>query len=91
MQVWPRMRDGYVYAAEMSGMPVEEVPGGGHEARMRCAGEPVCYKKEREESPERKGQITSEHNDSRRSHATNHAMRSTAPGGSKDCKSFLFN
>lgn len=59
------MRNGHVYAAEMSRMPIEEVFGGGHEAGMRRTRKPVSYKEKREESPERKGQITSEHNDSR--------------------------
>lgn len=68
------MRDGHVYAAEMSGVPVKEVSSGGHEARVRSTRNPVCAKKEREESPERKRQTPSEHNDSRRPHAADHAM-----------------
>lgn len=86
LQIWACVWDGHVHATEMSGVPVEEVSRGGHEARVRGTRNPVCAKTERKESPERKRQTTSEHNDSRRPHAANHAVWSTASGGSEDCK-----
>lgn len=56
LQVRTCLRDGHVHAAEVPGMPIEEVPSGGHEARVRGAGEPVRPQATGEEGSEGEGQ-----------------------------------
>lgn len=85
------MRDGYVHASEMPGVPAEEVSGGWHEARMRCPRNSMRDEEEGEEGTEGERQTTGQHDDSRRSHATDNAVRSTTTRGRKDCKcSWIF-
>lgn len=74
MQIRACMRDGHVYAEKMSGMSVEEMSRGGHEARVCGAREPVCYEAKREKGTEGKRQVTRQYDDGRRSHASHHAM-----------------
>ena len=74
MQIRTCMRDGYVYAEKMSRMSVEEMSRGGHEARVCGAREPVCNETEREEGTKGKRQVTCQYDDSRRSHASHHAV-----------------
>lgn len=56
LQVRARVRDGHVHAAQVSGVSAEEVPGGGHAARVRGAGEPVRHEAEGEEGTKGEGQ-----------------------------------
>lgn len=56
LQVWPRVRDGHVHAAQVPGVSTEEVPGSGHAARVRRPGEPVRDEAEGEEGAEGEGQ-----------------------------------
>jgi hypothetical protein len=74
MQVWACVRNGYVYATEMSRVQVEEVLGGRDEARVRSARNPVCDKEKRKESAEGKRQTASQYNDSRRPYAAYNAV-----------------
>lgn len=61
LQVRTRVRDGHVHAAEVPGVPAEEVPGGGHATRVRGAGEPVCHQAQGEEGAEGEGQAGRHH------------------------------
>lgn len=56
LQVRARVRDGHVHAAQVPGVPAEEVLGRGHAARVRGAGEPVRDEAQGEEGAEGEGQ-----------------------------------
>lgn len=60
LQVRARLRDGHVHAAEVPGVPAQEVPGRRDAAGVRRAGEPVRHQAEGEESPEGEGQGANE-------------------------------
>lgn len=67
-------------------MPIKEMLGRGHEARMCSPRNPVRNKEKREKGTERKRQATGQHDDGRRPHAAHNAVRSTAPRSREDCK-----
>lgn len=82
LQVWARVRDGHVHAAQVPGVPAEEVPGGGNAARVRGAREPVRHQAQGEEGAEREGQAGRHHHllHQARCHPRHHEVRAPPAG-----------
>lgn len=84
LQVWARVRDGHVHAAQMPGVPVEEVSRGRHAAGVRRAGESVRHQAEGEEGAEGEGQGAAEPVDHHREYNEQQQLQVGAAAGADE-------